>query len=84
MAALNFEHAWGDGVAVMRYFNDVAKEVISQPRIHPDSQIPNIDASQFVQKLGKLNAFLDHASDRQEKIFNTQVHSCRIIIVYAN
>ena len=25
-AAINFEHAWGDGVAVLRYFNEVFKD----------------------------------------------------------
>lgn len=25
-AGLNFEHAWGDGVAVMRFFNDIDRE----------------------------------------------------------
>ena len=25
-AAVNFEHAWGDGVAVLRYFNEVYKD----------------------------------------------------------
>lgn len=27
-AGLNFEHAWGDGVAVMRFFNDIHKDSI--------------------------------------------------------
>ncbi|KAM7352815.1 carnitine palmitoyltransferase 2 [Cochliomyia hominivorax] len=30
-AAVNFEHAWGDGVAVLRYFNEVYKETINNP-----------------------------------------------------
>lgn len=25
-AGLNFEHAWGDGVAVMRFFNEINKD----------------------------------------------------------
>lgn len=53
-AALNFEHAWGDGVAIMSYFNEVAKEVTEKPFIHPDSKPANIDASQFVRRLGKF------------------------------
>ncbi|CAG0892441.1 unnamed protein product [Cyprideis torosa] len=31
VAGLNFEHAWGDGVAVMRFFNDVYSEVRQRP-----------------------------------------------------
>lgn len=30
-AAVNFEHAWGDGVAVLRYFNEVYKETLNSP-----------------------------------------------------
>ena len=28
-AAVNFEHAWGDGVAVLRFFNEVIKQALS-------------------------------------------------------
>lgn len=30
-AALNFEHAWGDGVAVLRFFNEMYKETTENP-----------------------------------------------------
>ncbi|TMW44808.1 hypothetical protein DOY81_010115 [Sarcophaga bullata] len=30
-AAVNFEHAWGDGVAVLRYFNEIYKETLNKP-----------------------------------------------------
>uniref|UniRef100_A0A1A9W083 Choline/carnitine acyltransferase domain-containing protein n=1 Tax=Glossina brevipalpis TaxID=37001 RepID=A0A1A9W083_9MUSC len=30
-AAVNFEHSWGDGVAVLRYFNEIYKETINKP-----------------------------------------------------
>lgn len=30
-AAVNFEHAWGDGVAVMRFFNEVFKDTTTRP-----------------------------------------------------
>lgn len=34
-ACVNFEHSWGDGVAVLRYFNEVYTDTITNPRIHP-------------------------------------------------
>lgn len=37
--ALNFEHSWGDGVAVLRYFNEIYKDTINNPRVHPDTNI---------------------------------------------
>lgn len=34
-SAINFEHSWGDGVAVLRLFNEVYKETTESPIIHP-------------------------------------------------
>lgn len=38
IAAVNFEHSWGDGVAVLRYFNEVFKDSTEKPHIHPDTK----------------------------------------------
>lgn len=43
--AVNFEHAWGDGVAVLRYFNEVYKESIKQPVLDA-AQLPTKDTVQ--------------------------------------
>lgn len=52
-AAINFEHSWGDGVAVLRYFNDVYADSIQRPHIHP-GQSGNINPEPFVQRLDFL------------------------------
>ncbi|XP_030372411.1 carnitine O-palmitoyltransferase 2, mitochondrial [Scaptodrosophila lebanonensis] len=31
--AVNFEHSWGDGVAVLRYFNELYKDTLQQPYV---------------------------------------------------
>ncbi|XP_046682241.1 carnitine O-palmitoyltransferase 2, mitochondrial [Homalodisca vitripennis] len=31
-AGINFEHSWGDGVAVLRYFNDIHRDSVRKPR----------------------------------------------------
>ncbi|XP_043490817.1 carnitine O-palmitoyltransferase 2, mitochondrial [Polistes fuscatus] len=36
-AGLNFEHSWGDGVSVLRYFNDVQADISKKPRFHPEN-----------------------------------------------
>lgn len=52
IAGLNFEHSWGDGVAVLRYFTDIYKDSTMYPQVHPDT-IDHINPSQhLVQKLG--------------------------------
>lgn len=40
---INFEHSWGDGVAVLRYFNEMFKETTTKPFVHPST--PSIDAN---------------------------------------
>lgn len=35
-AGINFEHSWGDGVAVLRLFNDVKDDISKQPRFQPN------------------------------------------------
>lgn len=36
-AGLNFEHSWGDGVAVIRYFNEIHTDVTERPLVHPNT-----------------------------------------------
>uniref|UniRef100_A0A336MKE1 CSON002345 protein n=1 Tax=Culicoides sonorensis TaxID=179676 RepID=A0A336MKE1_CULSO len=51
-AGINFEHSWGDGVAVLRYFNEIYKETIEKPFVHPSSQgNVNDDEDRVVHKV---------------------------------
>ncbi|XP_006879756.1 PREDICTED: carnitine O-palmitoyltransferase 2, mitochondrial [Elephantulus edwardii] len=50
-AAVHFEHAWGDGVAVLRFFNEVFKDSTQTPAITPQSPPAATDSSVAVQKL---------------------------------
>ncbi|XP_077487112.1 carnitine palmitoyltransferase 2 isoform X2 [Amblyomma americanum] len=52
-AALNFEHSWGDGVAVLRYFNEVYTDSTERPYVHP-GQSANINPEPYVQRLDFL------------------------------
>ncbi|XP_076363624.1 carnitine palmitoyltransferase 2 isoform X2 [Tachypleus tridentatus] len=76
-AALNFEHAWGDGVAVLRFFNEVYKDSIENHHIHPNSTIPSdIDPSQFVRRLEfsmnePIKTAIHKAQDNYEKLTST-------------
>lgn len=42
-SAINFEHSWGDGVAILRFFNDTYNDTTRNPQI--TSPIENIDSS---------------------------------------
>ncbi|XP_055539996.1 carnitine O-palmitoyltransferase 2, mitochondrial [Wyeomyia smithii] len=47
---INFEHSWGDGVAVLRYFQEIYKETINAPFVHPDTQPSDPSISENVVK----------------------------------
>ena len=49
-ACVNFEHSWGDGVAVMSYFNAVYKDSNEQPTVGSKEAAGN--AQPEVTKLG--------------------------------
>lgn len=57
-AAISFEHSWGDGVAVLRYFNEIYADSIASPFIHPTSQPEDSkNVSDVVRPIGKLYFF---------------------------
>lgn len=54
-AAVNFEHSWGDGVAVLRFFTEIFDDVSKNPHVTPHTKPDtNFDLNKTVQKLGKL------------------------------
>ncbi|CAH0702329.1 unnamed protein product [Spodoptera exigua] len=64
VAGVNFEHSWGDGVAVLRFFQDIYAETTKKPFIHPESK--PADSNISVQKLefkldDKSKQFIDNA-----------------------
>nr|CAG4650079.1 EOG090X04D9 [Sida crystallina] len=72
-AAVNFEHSWGDGVAVMRFFNEVHKDSTQKARLHPGQSANKgrIDASQHVKRLEfRLNDALKSAVDAARSQFD--------------
>lgn len=52
-AAVNFEHSWGDGVAVMRFFNEVLKDSTEKATVLPNNSTAtsSIDPSRYVRRL---------------------------------
>ena len=51
-ACVNFEHAWGDGVAVLRYFNEVFNDSIDKSVVHPSTNVQT--GAGNIRKLGKF------------------------------
>lgn len=69
-AAVNFEHSWGDGVAVLRYFKEVYKDTTTNAALHPQSRPANTTSATVVQKLDiKLDPFVKETITQQHKAF---------------
>jgi carnitine O-palmitoyltransferase 2 len=49
-AALNFEHSWGDGVAVLRLFNELFDDTIKNKFVNSETK-PSMDKSNSVKRL---------------------------------
>nr|XP_028589279.1 carnitine O-palmitoyltransferase 2, mitochondrial isoform X1 [Podarcis muralis] len=73
-AAVHFEHAWGDGVAVLRFQNEVFKDSTQSPAIAPPSQPAAVDSAAAVQKLSfKLNDALKEGITKAKQNFDATV-----------
>ncbi|XP_023932320.1 carnitine O-palmitoyltransferase 2, mitochondrial [Lingula anatina] len=73
---VNFEHAWGDGVAVLRYFNEVFKLTTEKPFVHPDTQPANVDSAAAVKKIefhlgDNLKQAISEAKSRFDHLVNS-------------
>ncbi|KAL8203610.1 UNVERIFIED_CONTAM: hypothetical protein K2H54_057998 [Gekko kuhli] len=55
-AGVNFEHSWGDGVAVLRFVNEVYRDSTEHPAVLPSSS-----PALFVTSCDKLEFKLTHA-----------------------
>ncbi|XP_071081825.1 carnitine O-palmitoyltransferase 2, mitochondrial-like [Haliotis cracherodii] len=75
-AAVNFEHAWGDGVAVLRYFKEVFKDTTEKAQVGPDTKPANIDSSSDVKRLDfKLDAGIKQAIKEAKEKFDKKTSS---------
>lgn len=50
-AAINFEHSWGDGVAVLRFQNEIYKDTTERPLVNPSSSPATVDSVTAVRRL---------------------------------
>ncbi|KAM9762595.1 carnitine O-palmitoyltransferase 2, mitochondrial [Menidia menidia] len=50
-AAINFEHSWGDGVAVLRFQNEIFKDTTEKPVVHPGSPAAPADSASAVRRV---------------------------------
>lgn len=78
-AAINFEHSWGDGVAVLRFQNEVFKDTVEQPHIHPGSAAAAVDSASAVRRLHfNLDNKLENAIIKAKENFDSAVSKLTI------
>lgn len=78
-AAINFEHSWGDGVAVLRFQNEVFKDTTEKPLVGPGSQPASVDSSSAVRRLEfKLNDELKAGITKAKANFQAAVSKLTI------
>ena len=57
-SAVNFEHSWGDGVAVLRYVIEVVKDSVTRPRVYPTTEPSTAATPLDVHKLCDYHTLL--------------------------
>ncbi|XP_076658046.1 carnitine palmitoyltransferase 2 [Halictus rubicundus] len=70
-AGINFEHSWGDGVAVLRFFNDVKDDISKKPRFHPTDVHHLQKEATEVQKLEFIvDSKIENIINEQRMVYN--------------
>ncbi|XP_061593336.1 carnitine O-palmitoyltransferase 2, mitochondrial [Cololabis saira] len=73
-AAINFEHSWGDGVAVLRFQNEIFRDTTEQPLVHPGSAALAVDSASAVRRLTfNLDSELQNGIKKAKENFDSAV-----------
>lgn len=74
-AGINFEHSWGDGVAVLRYFNDIYKDSKENVFVLPTTKISTCD--NIEESVRKVEFKLDEIS--KNAIFESKARHQKVV-----
>eukprot|EP00064_Thunnus_orientalis_P003603 superscaffoldBa00000302_g3613 len=78
-AAINFEHSWGDGVAVLRFQNEIFKDTTEQPLVHPGSAPAAVDSASAVRRLQfNLDGELKNGITKAKENFDSAISKLTI------
>ncbi|XP_046905849.1 carnitine O-palmitoyltransferase 2, mitochondrial [Hypomesus transpacificus] len=78
-AAINFEHSWGDGVAVLRFQNEIFKDSTEKPLVHPGSSAAVVDSAFAVRRLQfNLDGELETGIAKAKENFDSAVSKLTI------
>lgn len=78
-AAINFEHSWGDGVAVLRLQNEIFKDTTEKPLVNPNSVPASVDSASAVRRLQlNLDSEIQNGIVKARENFQTAVSKLTI------
>ncbi|KAG7487662.1 hypothetical protein MATL_G00025920 [Megalops atlanticus] len=78
-AAINFEHSWGDGVAVLRFQNEIFKDTTERPLVSPGSPAAAVDSASSVRRLEfKLDSELETGISKAKENFQAAISKLTI------
>ncbi|KAF7657165.1 hypothetical protein LDENG_00030900 [Lucifuga dentata] len=78
-AAINFEHSWGDGVAVLRFQNEIFKDTTEQPLVNPSSAAAAVDSASAVRRVQfDLDDELENGIKKAKQNFDSAVSKLTI------
>ncbi|XP_050446529.1 carnitine O-palmitoyltransferase 2, mitochondrial isoform X3 [Cataglyphis hispanica] len=83
-SGINFEHSWGDGVAILRYFQDVKADISKKPRFHPNEVNELIKESVNIERLQfSIDAKSENIINRQKTKYQDWINRlCIDYIIY--
>ncbi|KAL8007663.1 putative acyltransferase ChoActase/COT/CPT, choline/carnitine acyltransferase [Plasmopara halstedii] len=73
MASVSFEHAWGDGVAVLRYLNELYNDSVKYPVLKASTQAK---LKTLLDVNGEIKQLLNEAKQTYNKWVSTLVTAC--------
>lgn len=85
-SGINFEHSWGDGVAMLRYIQDVKADISKKPRFHPNEVTELAKESVNIEKLQfSIDAKSKSIIKQQKAKYHEWINQiCLDYIIYEN
>ncbi|XP_034386773.1 carnitine O-palmitoyltransferase 2, mitochondrial-like [Cyclopterus lumpus] len=78
-AAINFQHSWGDGVAVLLFINEIFKDTTERPLVNPGSAAAAVDSASAVRRLKfNLDSELENGIRKAKEYFDSTVSTLTI------
>ena len=82
-ATINFEHSWGDGIAILRFLNDIYTDSTKNHHVNPDTPISKtVDFSKQIKRLDfELNDLSKNLVEKSKENFVKNTKDLQLKVV---